>query len=50
MIDKHWWETDEGKESLLGIINGLFTFDRLGNIYCRECKNETIDCVCMRDE
>lgn len=42
-----WYETSEGKQQLLDIINRGFIFDKEGNAYCRECKNETVACVCI---
>ncbi len=43
---RRWYETEEGKQQLLDIINKKFSFGKDGTIYCRECKNESIACVC----
>lgn len=47
---KHWSETEEGKKSFMDLINKKYLFDAQGNIYCRECKNETVACVCMGED
>lgn len=46
----HWSQTKKGKKQLLDIVNEKYSFDNDGTIYCRECKNESVDCVCMGDE
>lgn len=50
MEEKNWHETEEGKQQLLEIVNEKFSFGKDGTIYCRECKNESVACVCMNDE
>jgi len=50
MENKPWYETEEGKKQLLEIINEKFSFGKDGAIYCRECKNECVACVCMGDQ
>ncbi len=47
---KNWYQTEEGKQEFLDQLNHKFSFDTDGNIYCRECKNETIACVCMGED
>lgn len=42
--------TEEKKQALLEAINERFSFSKDGSIYCRECKNESVACVCMGDE
>lgn len=46
----HWSQTEKGKKQLLDIINEKFSFKKDGAIYCRECKNESVACVCMDDK
>lgn len=46
----HWSETKEDKQQFLEIVKEKYSFDKNGNIYCRECKNEYVACVCMGDE
>lgn len=46
----HWSQTEEGKNHLLKLINQRCSFDREGNVFCRECKNESIACVCMNED
>ena len=45
-----WNKTEKGKQQLLDIINDKFSFGKDGTIYCLECKNESVACVCMNDE
>lgn len=46
--EKHWHETEEGKKQFLDMLNSVFSFAKDGTIYCRECKNESVACMCMR--
>ena len=46
---KPWHETESGKQQFLETVNSLFIFEKDGTIYCRECKNESVACVCMED-
>lgn len=45
---------DEEKDIIINLDifppSDLYLFDGQGNIYCRECKKETIACVCMGEE
>jgi hypothetical protein len=44
---------DEEKEIInLDIfpLSDLFLFDGYGNIYCRKCKHQTIDCRCCDEK
>ena len=43
----HWSQTEEGKKRLLDILNAKFIFSKDGTLYCRECKNEPVACVCL---
>jgi len=53
-FERHWTETEEGKQQLLDILNETFWFEPDGRIirkdeFCYECKNELIGCVCLED-
>lgn len=39
--------TEEKKQEILEAINERFSFSKDGSVYCRECKNEPVACVCM---
>lgn len=47
MEEKNWHETEKGKQQLLEIINEKFSFEKDGTVCCRECKNESVACMCM---
>lgn len=49
-IDKKWYETDEAKQrlvELVDMVNEKYSFGKDGTMYCRECKNDPVACVCM---
>lgn len=50
MDEKPWYKTEEGKQQLLEIVNEKLSFGKDGTLYCGECKNESVACVCMNDE
>ena len=47
-----WYETEEGKQQLLEILNETFWFHADGSVIrkdesCPNCKNELVACVCL---
>lgn len=43
----HWSETEIGNQQFLDIINENLFFSKEDTLYCRECKNESLACVCL---
>jgi hypothetical protein len=40
---------DKCKQQFLNIIKEKFSFGKDGTIYCNECKNEIVACICMNN-
>jgi hypothetical protein len=54
MNNKPWYETKEGKQQLLDIVNEKFAFLPDGEMipreeFCKECKKERVVCACVEE-